>query len=438
MPVSNTYIEPTATMSLNYARSVYNNSMRALLTNFKAPTPPGTTFINIDGVDSGVQDGMLYRSSTTNALYIADTLNYKGSTVGSTFTRWGIGHRVENNFAALDANLATYEIGELVGILDTGKLYMRNSNTAANSSFKDIGAPSGFTVEGGTNNVTFGGASVTVIRMNVTSNISVGTATPSEAMHVVGGGLVTGTLTTGVSVSNAYNIPATAFSGASWTTTSPGFHLRNRTFTDTSSAASAVVASRTSVSFFRPTFGSSNSSVSITAPSTIYIEGAPANTSGILMSNSFALHIAANGMLLSSAGSNTAPLIALNGLNNGIYAPTTTSVAVTTGGSLAATFSSTGDITAIGNITAYSDERLKTNIRTIDDALSKVLQMRGVYYDKDGITSSGVVAQEIEKILPEVVLDGDYKSVAYGNIVGILIEAIKELKQELDAIKRGE
>jgi hypothetical protein len=63
--------------------------------------------------------------------------------------------------------------------------------------------------------------------------------------------------------------------------------------------------------------------------------------------------------------------------------------------------------------------------------------MRGVYYDKDGITSTGVVAQEIEKIFPEVVQDGEFKSVAYGNIVGVLIEAIKELKQEIDMLKRG-
>lgn len=436
MPVSNTYIEPTASMSLNYARSVYNNSMRALLTNFKSATPPGTTYINIDGVDSGVQDGMLYRSATTNALYIADTLNHKGSSVGSTFTRWGIGHRVEPTVAALTTNLGTYEIGELVVTLDTGKLYVRNSNTAVIGSFVDVGSPTGFSVDAG-GNVTFSGQTVTAIKMNVTSNISVGTAAPSESLHVVGGGLVTGTLTSGVSVSNAYNIPATAHVGPSWTTTSPAFHLRNRTFTDNSSAASAVVASRTSVSFFRPTFGSANAAVAVTTPSTIYIEGAPANTSTTLMSNSYAMHIAANGILMSASGSATAPLIALRSTNMGLYAPTTTSISVSTSGALAATFSATGDFTAVGNITAYSDERLKTNIRTIDNALDKVLQMRGVYYDKDGTTSTGVVAQEIEKIFPEVVLEGDFKSVAYGNIVGVLIEAIKELKQELDAFKRG-
>ena len=49
----------------------------------------------------------------------------------------------------------------------------------------------------------------------------------------------------------------------------------------------------------------------------------------------------------------------------------------------------------------------------------------------------GVIAQEVEKVLPEVVLDGEYKSVAYGNMVGVLIEAFKELKTEIDIHKQG-
>ena len=50
--------------------------------------------------------------------------------------------------------------------------------------------------------------------------------------------------------------------------------------------------------------------------------------------------------------------------------------------------------------------------------------------------SSGVIAQEMEQVAPELVMDGEYKSVAYGNTVGYLIEAIKELKQEINSIKK--
>ena len=97
----------------------------------------------------------------------------------------------------------------------------------------------------------------------------------------------------------------------------------------------------------------------------------------------------------------------------------------------------TGALTASGDITAFSDERLKSDIETIDNALDKVMNMRGVSYTKQAEKGIGVIAQEVEKVLPEVVSDGEYKSVAYGNMVGVLIEAIKELKSELDNHKQG-
>jgi hypothetical protein len=91
-----------------------------------------------------------------------------------------------------------------------------------------------------------------------------------------------------------------------------------------------------------------------------------------------------------------------------------------------------GDIYASGDLVAFSDERKKTNIEPIPNALEKVLQLRGVTFDKidgDDRRHAGVIAQEVEKVLPEVVYtdkDG-MKSVAYGNVIGLLIEAIKEL-----------
>tara|TARA_B110000977_G_scaffold199432_1_gene286809 strand:- start:9584 stop:11203 length:1620 start_codon:yes stop_codon:yes gene_type:complete len=117
-----------------------------------------------------------------------------------------------------------------------------------------------------------------------------------------------------------------------------------------------------------------------------------------------------------------------NGLSGGGTAGTIT---------LSMSGSFTGNFTASGNITAYSDERLKTNIETIPNALEKVNLLRGVTFNKDGERGLGVIAQEVEKILPEVVIEGEeYKSVAYGNIVGVLIEAIKELTKEVEDLKR--
>jgi hypothetical protein len=111
---------------------------------------------------------------------------------------------------------------------------------------------------------------------------------------------------------------------------------------------------------------------------------------------------------------------------------------VTFAGTLASgAITSSGAITASGDVTAFSDARLKTGIRNIDNALNMVGDMRGVYFIKDGEAGTGVIAQEVEKILPEVVKDGEYKSVAYGNIVGVLIEAIKELKKEVETLKES-
>ena len=97
-----------------------------------------------------------------------------------------------------------------------------------------------------------------------------------------------------------------------------------------------------------------------------------------------------------------------------------------------------GAITSSGDVTAFSDMRIKHDIETIEGALAKVSDMRGVYFKRNnGEAGTGVIAQEVENILPEVVKDGEYKSVAYGNMVGVLIEAIKELKKEVETLKES-
>ena len=97
---------------------------------------------------------------------------------------------------------------------------------------------------------------------------------------------------------------------------------------------------------------------------------------------------------------------------------------------------SSGNFTATGNITAYSDAALKSDITTIDNALEKVSNMRGVFFNKDGERGTGVVAQEVQKVIPEAVFEGgEYLSVAYGNLVGVLVEAIKDLKTQVEDLK---
>jgi hypothetical protein len=92
-----------------------------------------------------------------------------------------------------------------------------------------------------------------------------------------------------------------------------------------------------------------------------------------------------------------------------------------------------GNLTMLGNVTAYSDARMKKDVETIDSALDLVSKMRGVRYTRTDTQQRGVgvIAQEMLEVCPEVVQQGigsdDTLSVAYGNLVGVLIEAVKEL-----------
>jgi hypothetical protein len=112
-----------------------------------------------------------------------------------------------------------------------------------------------------------------------------------------------------------------------------------------------------------------------------------------------------------------------------------------------------GDLHVDGNVIAYSttvsDERLKTDIVKIDGALDKVAQLNGYTftYTADGKKSAGVIAQEVEKVLPSAITEStlplkmgeddktEYKTVQYDQLIGLLVEAVKELKAEVSALK---
>ena len=106
-----------------------------------------------------------------------------------------------------------------------------------------------------------------------------------------------------------------------------------------------------------------------------------------------------------------------------------------------------GNFTAAGNVTAYSDERLKHDVQVIHGALDKVKALRGVTFkwNRDNSGGIGFIAQELEQVCPELVHNcADIKSIAYGNVTALLVEAVKELsvqvavlKDELAAVRGG-
>ena len=139
------------------------------------------------------------------------------------------------------------------------------------------------------------------------------------------------------------------------------------------------------------------------------------------------------------------------GANSKMYVLNTTNATATNTGALVVSggIGANNDIWAGGTITAYSDARIKTNIVKISNALEKIEQLNGYTFDRTDRESSrqtGVIAQEVLKVLPEAVLgtEDTIYSVAYGNMVGLMIEAVKELNQkvkilesEIEELKRG-
>jgi hypothetical protein len=113
-----------------------------------------------------------------------------------------------------------------------------------------------------------------------------------------------------------------------------------------------------------------------------------------------------------------------------------------------------GDLHVEGDVIAYSttisDNRLKDDVVTIDSALDKVSKLRGVEYtwnatSRKGQKDIGVIAQEVEEVIPEIVREkkmaliegGTYKTVDYEKLTAVLIQAVKELKEEVEELKNN-
>ena len=105
-----------------------------------------------------------------------------------------------------------------------------------------------------------------------------------------------------------------------------------------------------------------------------------------------------------------------------------------TGTIKAASVSTSGNIHAAGEIASQSDERLKSNIKIISGAIDKVKNLKGVTFTfkADDRPSTGLLAQDVQSVMPEAITqNGDYLYVSYGNLLGLIVEAVKELDQKI-------
>jgi hypothetical protein len=89
------------------------------------------------------------------------------------------------------------------------------------------------------------------------------------------------------------------------------------------------------------------------------------------------------------------------------------------------------------DINSASDIRLKTNIKLFENTLEKIVQINGVSFNwiENDAKSGGIIAQDLEKVFPELVNEGNHKTVNYNGLIGVLVESIKELKQEIEDLK---
>jgi hypothetical protein len=94
-------------------------------------------------------------------------------------------------------------------------------------------------------------------------------------------------------------------------------------------------------------------------------------------------------------------------------------------------------LTVGGDISSGSDINLKRNIEEIENALHTISSIRGVKFEwkKTGIPSIGVIAQEVEQFLPQLVSGSESKTVNYSGLIAVLIEAVKELRMRVEILE---
>ena len=146
-----------------------------------------------------------------------------------------------------------------------------------------------------------------------------------------------------------------------------------------------------------------------------------------------------NGPVLIGSGTSTGTSSQLLQVSGGSYVSGNLGIGTTNPTSA---LTVTGDTYISGILTATdinsaSDIRLKTNIKPFENTLEKIVQINGVSFNwiENDAKSGGIIAQDVEKVFPELVNDGDHKTVNYNGLIGVLVESIKELKQEIEDLK---
>jgi hypothetical protein len=432
--------------------------------------PPGTSPTGSTGVinnTSGpfIADGLIY-ANTTNTLATSSDVTYNSNilTVGpsgrfivenvSSFTNVSNGGSIT---AMGDASIAKKLIvGTKVGIaqsspsfqLDvtgdinfTGNFYKNGSLYSGSSIFDTIGRDVFFT----------------------TGNFGIGTTSPSKSLYVAGDAMITGGVTVGTAAitnlvaSNITSSGAQITAGTIGTLFSTNATIGTTTTTDlvasNVTSASAQITSGTVGTLFSTIITSSSISSSVIAASTITCGNLSLSGNLFVAGTLTTVNVTSTNLLNTNV---TAGVLNVTDVLSAIGNCNTVGSIITTNGNVGIGSASpsyklhvVGDIFATGNITGFSDERLKTQIETLSDCLSKVQTVSGVSFTRIRCDAQpdvdterrdiGFLAQDVEEAFPELVATDSqtgYKSVAYGNMTAVLVECIKELSSQVNQLQQ--
>ena len=406
-------------------------------------TSIGITASNLTFIPSSGSLGIGTTNPTSKLHVVGDVLVSGISTLGTV--------KISSGIITATTGIITYfgDGSNLTG-LSAGGVSISTS-AATQSQF--------LTFVAGTGTTTGFGVSTTGLVFNPsTGNLGIGTTNPLQKAHILGGLLVAaGSSTTQHITQNAYELNSGTLSweGSAGQLFSITNNLTSGSIfsvNDVSGIPSIDVNANGTVSMV--SYGGSVGIGTTLATQKLHVQGNVRIAGALYDVNN---NVGTAGSVLSSTGSGVSWIaagsggggissvsISTNTTNQNQFLTFVAGTGTTTGFGVSTTglvFNpSTGTLSAT-IFTSLSDETQKTNIRPVENAAYIVSQMNGVYYDWiDGHNtgSVGVIAQEMEQVLPEVVSTNDQglKSVSYGNIVGVLIEAIKEQQVRIGELER--
>jgi hypothetical protein len=346
-------------------------------------------------------------STTATALATGRTIGMTGDVVWTSASFDGSGN--VTGTATIQANSVA------LGTDTTGNYVAAGAVSGTGLSGSSSSEGGTFTV---TSNATNANTASAIVARDASGNFAAGTITAA----------LTGNASTATTLQTARTIGGVSFNGAA-NINLPGVNTTGNQNTSGSSASCTGNAATATVLQTASTIGgvSFNGSANINLPGVN--TGGNQDTSG-----TSAISTAATVTTSSAASAFKVPFANTTASTTGNYGLLQDSTATFT-------YNPSTNVVEAGTFNATSDISLKENICTFENAMDVVAGLRGVRFTwkKNGIKTVGLIAQEVEKVLPELIgtnADTGLKSVSYANMVAVLIEAVKELKAEIEELKK--